>query len=236
MLITQISDCHISWPPADGSDRLGDLEQCVAYVNSLDPQPDLVVHTGDVAHDAAQIEYDKAAEKLSELSAPFCVIPGNRDDRSLLRDTFSGHLPADCHDEFVQYLIAGEKLCVIMLDTLSYQSNKGRLCQVRLDHFKDMLNRAGDRPVVIFMHHQPFEIAIAKVPLQFEDRANLAEFSSILSGHGNVREIFCGHSHRTASGEVAGIPVSTITSTARDLRLDDPGRMAKLWPTRQLAS
>ncbi len=235
MLITQISDCHISWPPAEGTDRLGDLDRCIDYVNSLDPQPDLVVHTGDVAHDAAKIEYDKAAEKLAELRAPFCVIPGNRDNRRQLRDTFLDHLPANCHDEFVQYLISTEKLCAIMLDTASTESNKGRLCRARLDHFNAMLDEAGGRPVVIFMHHQPFEIAVAKVPFQFEDRANLAEFSAILSRHPNVRQIFCGHSHRTASGQIAGIPASTISSTAKDLRMDDPGCLRKLWPTYQLA-
>lgn len=235
MLITQISDCHIAWPPAEGTDRLGDLERCVDYVNSLDPQPDLVMHTGDIAHDAKTIEYEKAAEKLAGLRAPFFVIPGNRDDRRQLRETFADHLAANCHEEFVQYMMSTEKLCAIMLDTLSTQSNKGRLCQVRLDHLDSMLNEAAGRPVVIFMHHQPFEIAIAKVPLQFEDRANLAEFSEILSGHGNVRQIFCGHSHRTASGQVAGIPAFTITSTAKDLRLDDPGCLDKLWPSHQLA-
>ena len=235
MLITQISDCHIAWPPADGTDRLGDLEQCVDYVNSLDPQPDLVVHTGDIAHDAKTIEYEKAAQRLAELRAPLCVMPGNRDDRRQLRKTFAHLLPADCHAEFIQYTISTEKLCVIMLDTLCTESNKGRLCRTRLDHFKTMLAEADGRPVVIFMHHQPFEIAIAKVPLQFEDRANLAEFAGILSGHDNVRQIFCGHSHRTASGQVAGIPASTITSTAKDLRLDDPGCMHRLWPSHQLS-
>ena len=234
MLITQISDCHIGWPAVDGTDRLGDLEECVGYVNSLDPQPDLVVHTGDIAHDAKPVEYEKAAEKLAELRAPLYVIPGNRDRRRPLRETFAHLLPASCHEEFVQYMISTDRLCVIMLDTPSTESNKGRLCRVRLDHFDSMLSEAGRRPVVIFMHHQPFEIAIAREPLQFEDRANLAEFSELLSRHGNVRQVFCGHSHRTASGQVAGIPASTITSTAKDLRLDDPGCMQKLWPSHQL--
>lgn len=235
MLITQISDCHIAWPPADGTDRLGDLERCIAYVNALDPQPDLVVHTGDVAHDGAKIEYEKAAEKLKNLRTNLCVIPGNRDDRRKLRDAFADRLPANCHEEFVQYLISIEELCVIMLDTMSTESNKGRLCRTRIDHLNGMLEQADGRPVVIFMHHPPFEIAVASVPFQFEDRANLAEFSEILSRHPNVRRIYCGHSHRTASGQIAGIAASTISSTAEDLRMDDPGCMQELWPSYQLA-
>ena len=235
MLITQISDCHIACPPAEGTDRLGDLQRCVDYVNALDPQPDLVVHTGDIAHDGARIEYEKAAEKLKRLRADLCVIPGNRDDRGQLRETFAQHLPASCHEKFLQYMVSTGKLCVIMLDTASTESNKGRLCRDRLDHLNDMLEQADGRPVVVFMHHPPFEIAVASVPFQFEDRANLAEFSEILSRHSNVRRICCGHSHRTASGQVVGISASTISSTAKDLRMDEPGCMQELWPSYQLA-
>lgn len=235
MLISQISDCHIAWPPAEGVDRLGDLQRCVDYVNGLDPQPDLVVHTGDIAHDGAKAEYEKAAEKLGQLRARLCVIPGNRDDRRELRDAFADRLPANCHEEFVQYLISTEELCVIMLDTMSIDSNKGRLCRTRLDHLNGMLEEADGRPVVLFMHHPPFEIAVASVPFQFEDRANLAEFSEILSCHSNVRRVCCGHSHRAASGHIAGIAASTISSTAEDLRMDKPERMQELWPSHRLA-
>ncbi len=235
MLITQISDCHIAWPPAGGTDRLGDLQRCVDYVNALDPQPDLVVHTGDIAHDGARIEYEKAAEKLENLRANLCVIPGNRDDRGQLRDAFADHFPANCHEEFVQYLVSTEKFCVIMLDTMSIESNKGRLCRARLDHLSGMLEEADGRPVVIFMHHPPFEIAVASVPFQFEDRANLVEFTEILSRHSNVCRIYCGHSHRTANGQVAGIVASTISSTAEDLRMDEPESLQELWPSYKLA-
>ncbi|WP_108882173.1 metallophosphoesterase [Anderseniella sp. Alg231-50] len=235
MLITQISDCHIAWPQPDGTDRLRDLERCVDFVNGLDPQPDLVVHTGDIAHDGARVEYEKAAEKLKELRAELCVIPGNRDDRSKLREVFADRLPANCHPEFVQYLVSTDELCVLMLDTMSTQSNKARLCRARMDHLKGMLEQANGRPVVIFMHHPPFEIAVAPVPFQFEDRANLAEFAELLSRHSDVRRIYCGHSHRAADGQIAGIAASTISCTAKDLRVGQPGHLEESWQTYRLA-
>ncbi len=225
MLIVQISDSHIAVPAASGSDRAGDLRRCVEYINGLARQPDLVVHSGDIAHHGKPAEYSIAAQILDELRAKLCVIPGNRDDRGALRAAFANRLPQNCHGEFIQYAIVREHMRAIMLDTLSTQSNKGRLCEARLAHLGEMLNDAGGRPVSVFMHHPPFEIAEAPVPFQFEDRGNRDDFSAILSRHRNIQHIYCGHSHQSASGTIAGIDASTIPSIAVDLRR---GRLAAL--------
>lgn len=225
MLIAQISDSHIAVPASSGSDRAGDLQRCVESINGLAPQPDLVVHSGDVAHYGKPAEYADAARILDGLRAQLCVIPGNRDDRRAFRAAFANRLPENCHGEFIQYAIAREQVCAIMLDTVSTQSNKGRMCKARLGHFDEMLNDAGGRAVVVFMHHPLFEIADAPEPFQFEDRSNRDDFSGIVSRHRNVQHIYCGHSHQTASGKIAGIDASTIPSIAVDLRKGRPAAM-----------
>jgi len=106
MLIAHISDCHIELPAVEGSDRAGDLSRSVDYVNGLDTQPDLVVHNGDVTHFGKPEEYAEAVRLLDGLNAPFCVIPGNRDDRGAMRKAFESRLPDGCHPEFIQYAIA----------------------------------------------------------------------------------------------------------------------------------
>jgi 3',5'-cyclic AMP phosphodiesterase CpdA len=170
-------------------------------------------------------EYAQAARILDWLRAQLCVIPGNRDDRLAFWAAFAARLPANCHREFVQYAIVREHACAIMLDTVSTQSKKGRLCKARLAHLGEMLNDAGNRQVVVFMHHPPFEIAEAPEPFQFEDRGNRDDFSGIVSRYRNARHIYCGHSHRTASGKIAGIDASTIPSVAADLRKGRPAGM-----------
>ena len=235
MLIAHLSDSHIAVPAVSGSDRSGDLQRCVEYVNALAAQPDLVVHSGDIAHYGKPAEYAEAARILDGLRAPLCVIPGNRDDRRAFRAAFARCLPENCHGEFVQYAIMRERVCAIMLDSVSTQSGKARLCEARLAHLGDMLDDAGDRPVVVFMHHPPFEIAEAPEPFQFEDRGNWEDFSSIVSQHPNVRHIYCGHSHRTASGKIAGINASTIPSIAADLRKGRPAGMQEVGPVYWLA-
>jgi 3',5'-cyclic AMP phosphodiesterase CpdA len=235
MLIAHISDCHIALPAPEGSDRSGDLRRSVDYVNRLDPQPDLVVHTGDVAHDAKREEYAKAVSILDRLQMRLCAIPGNRDDRAAFRTAFAGCLPDNCHNEFIQYAMVCKRCCAIMLDSISTQSNKGRLCAARLAHFEAMLSDAGDRPVVVFMHHPPFEVTESNYPIQFEDWGEVDTFSGIISRHRNVKQIFCGHSHRTAKGKVASVDASTIPSMAVDLRMGPPAGLQEVLPVYRLA-
>ena len=68
--IVQISDTHIS---NDVPQRLNDLEQCVNVINNLPTQPDIVVHTGDISHDALAQEYHNARQQLDKLKAPYFV-------------------------------------------------------------------------------------------------------------------------------------------------------------------
>ena len=230
MLIAHISDSHIAVPAAEGSDRMRDLGRSVDYINGLDPQPDLVVHTGDITHNGTPAEYSESLTVLDQIRASLCVIPGNRDDRSALRAAFANRLPESCHGEFIQYSIVNDGWCVIMLDSISTQSNKGRLCETRLAHFSAMLDDAGDMPVIVFMHHPPFDVSVSTYPVQFEDWSDVDAFSGIISRHRNVRHVYCGHTHRTATGNIAGIGASTIPSLATDLRMDSPGTMQEVWP------
>jgi len=235
MLIAHISDSHIELPAADGSDRAGDLLRSVEHINALDPQPDLVVHTGDVTHFGKPEEYAESVRLLDRLRAPFCVIPGNRDDRVGLRNAFESRLPDNCHSEFVQYAIVNEGLCAIMLDSVSIESNKARMCETRLTHFQALLDAAGDRPVVVFMHHPPFEVTESSYPVQFEDWSEVDALAGIVSRHRNVLHVYCGHSHRAAKGKIAGIGASTIPSMATDLRMGPPADMGEVLPVYRFA-
>ena len=227
-----ISDSHVELPAA-ARQRSRGRPLCAglsSYVNALDPQPDLVVHGGDVAHDARPEEYAEAMRILRHLDAPLCAIPGNRDRRVPFREAFSGHLPDSCHSGFVQFAIMTGSHCAIMLDSISEETNKGRLCTERLAHFEAMLTDAGDRQVVVFMHHPPFEVTESKYPIQFDDWNEVEAFAGIVERHSNVVKVCCGHSHRIAKGMVGGVEVSTIPSIAEDLRLGPPALMEQVLP------
>ncbi|MGI9388174.1 MAG: metallophosphoesterase, partial [Methyloligellaceae bacterium] len=86
MRIIQLSDSHLS---NDKPSRAVELEACIAYIKSLQPQPDAIVHTGDIAHDGDVEEYETARRLLDRLTVPYFVLAGNRDNRSNLIKVFA---------------------------------------------------------------------------------------------------------------------------------------------------
>ena len=88
MIIAQISDTHIALDTEDSGQRIRDFEVVIEDINRLDPQPDLIIHTGDVVHNGRADEYEVATSILSKAKAPVFAIPGNKDKRQEMRDAF----------------------------------------------------------------------------------------------------------------------------------------------------
>ena len=219
MIIAQISDTHIDLEGPNGPARIRDLEDCVDDINRLDPPPDVVIHTGDVAQNGSPAEYREAARILGALSSPLCVAAGNRDDRAAIRAAFpaEGYLLPDT--PFVQYSVEAFPVRLIAVDTLSENSNKGNFCKLRADNLRAALADDMTRPAAVFMHHPPFEVRESKYPFQFETQDAVATLGQALKGQKHVARVFCGHTHRDTGGEIAGVPVSSMPSVAVDLRL-----------------
>lgn len=216
--IVHISDTHIS---NDMPQRLTDLENCVRVINALDAPPDLIVHTGDISHDGLAQEYHNARQLLDELKAPYFVMAGNRDKRAELLSEFSDtryRLPTQ---GWVQYSIEEYPVRLLMLDTVSTDTNKGQLCQERLDHLELMLEADTTKPVALFLHHTPFEAVGIPDPYQYEDWNDVEKLAKIISRFTNICGVYCGHVHRFIDGEIAGVKASAISCLAADLRKGD---------------
>ena len=61
-------------------------------------------------------------------------------------------------------------------------------------------------------------------PLQFESWKKIDYLTQVLKDNAQVKQIFCGHTHRNVKSQLIGIPASTVPSVAVDLRLDDVSR------------
>ncbi len=215
MIIAQISDSHVT-PGHPG--RADALAACVQDINSQPESVDLVVHTGDLVHDATASEYETVSHILERLEKPWFVIPGNRDRRAPMTKAFSTDRLGASEDGFLQYEIPGFPLRLIALDTLDETAKLGTLCDVRFAHLKTMLAEDKNTPTAIFMHHPPYDVVESDFPFQFDSRQTVERFDQILKSYPNFIRIFCGHSHRASEGRIGSIQASTIPSIALDLR------------------
>jgi len=221
MLIAQLSDPHIKSPGQllyDRIDTAGYLERAVAHVLRLDPLPDLVIMTGDLVDGGKAEEYALLRRLLAPLPMPLYAIPGNHDAREALRAAFAdkGFFPPE---GFLQYVVEDQPVRLIALDTLVEGKPYGELCADRLAWLDARLGEQGDKPVVLFMHHPPFECGIDAFDharLQHGDQ-RLAE---LVRRHGNVERAVCGHVHRPIQVRWAGTMASIAPSTAHQATLD----------------
>lgn len=221
MIIAQISDTHIDPNNPDAASRIRNLEQCVRDINQLDESPDVVIHTGDLAHNGTPEKYLEAARVLETLCCPLFIAAGNRDDRIALSSIFPESCSLCPDSSFIQYSIDKFPVRLIAADTLSETSNMGGFCKLRADNLRLLLSENPSKPTAIFMHHPPFEIHASKHNWHFNSAEAIAKFEQTLDGAGQVKRIFCGHSHRDVEGVTAGVPASCTPSVAVNLRVGD---------------
>ena len=152
--IIQITDTHLS---EEHPSRTDDLKRCLVAIKNEPRNPDFLIHTGDITHNGLESEYRTAMQAIDNTAIPCYVLPGNRDNRQTMLDYFSASSYLPAQSRFFQYSIEDFDTRVIVLDTHSVNSNKGELCEQRFRILEKMLATDSSRPVVIVMHHTPFE-------------------------------------------------------------------------------
>ena len=223
MLIAQITDTHIKSPRGRLAyktvDTASNLERCVAHVVALEPQPDLVLMTGDLTDFGRPEEYELLRELLRPLSMPVYVIPGNHDERGALLSAFGDEAYLDGQTSgFVHYTIENYPVRLIGLDTSIPGDAQGTLCSERLAWLDARLNEQPDRPTVLFMHHPPFKTGIDAMDRQgFIDADRLG---ALVERHLQVQHIICGHVHRPIHIQWHGVTVSVGPSASHYVTLD----------------
>jgi len=216
MLIVQISDLHVTLPGADPgtAGHAANLARCVADIARMEPRPDLVLATGDLAESGTVAEYRYVRELLAPLQAPIRVIPGNHDDRQAMRTAFAddSHLPAG--DGPLCYTLEECEPALVALDTLVPGADGGMLDGPQRAWLETTLARLAGRTLVVVMHHPPIATGIRcmdEIALEPKSAGRLGE---IVARHGRVERIVCGHVHRPIQARWNGTLVSICPSTA----------------------
>jgi 3',5'-cyclic-AMP phosphodiesterase len=220
MLIAQISDLHVTVPgqsPGDGVDSTANLTRAIAAINALDPQPDVVIASGDLVEWGTDTEYARLRDLLATLRAPCRLMAGNHDDRAALLRAFPSCKPSLGVDGLQQVVDVGP-LQLILLDSLVPGTASGTLGSHRLAWLDARLTETGVRPAMVFVHHPPIETGVPQV-----DDSRLSdgvELAALCVRHRNVVRVACGHLHRQVFCAWAGTTLSVCPSTAHQFHFD----------------
>lgn len=214
--LVQLSDPHVGADWGFG-DPVAKLAAAVEAVQSLVPDPDAVLISGDLADHAADAEYEQARELAARLGAPLYVLAGNHDDRASLRRHFD---VSGAEGEPVQYAADLGPLRLVVLDSTRPGEDRGELDADRLAWLEATLAAAPDAPTLVALHHPPLEIGIPAFDRDALPPADRRALGAVVAAHPQVRRIVAGHVHRTVYAELAGRSVLAAPSTYVQALLD----------------
>ncbi|MEJ8840290.1 phosphodiesterase [Ramlibacter sp. AN1133] len=223
-MIVQLTDLHIREPGRLAYGRIDTapyLRRAVRSVLALRQRPQAVVITGDLTDFGRPQEYAHLQDLLAPLDMPIYLLPGNHDDREQMRRSFPSHAYLGTSG-FVQYSVAAAGMRLIALDTCDPGHSHGRLCDDRLDWLASELHAHRDVPVVVAMHHPPFETLIGHMD-KIGLREGAGRLEAIVARHPNVERVICGHLHRSIEVRFGGTIACTSPAPAHQVTLDlDP--------------
>lgn len=220
--LVQLSDPHVTAANQLAYQRVDTcayFERAIKQIAQCTHAVDAVLITGDLTFDGSAAEYEQLRYLLQPLRVPVYLMPGNHDDRQNLRDVFNDHSELFQSDDNIQYEIDLGQYRLLCLDTSVPGKGHGELCSQRLNWLRDKLKLQTDRPVVVAMHHPPFQTHIRSMDQMglLEGRDQLLE---IMSSAPQVQRLLCGHLHRPIQCLFGGVLAQTAPSTAHQIELN----------------
>lgn len=212
MLIAQATDLHLHADP--GHPNLARFKRVLDHLLTLQPQPDLLVLSGDLADDGALESYRHLQGALARWPHPVRFALGNHDSRAHFQAVFGG---VGAADGFVQGCSAFGALQVVVLDTLEEGRHGGAFCAARAAWLRQAVQESRGAPLLVFLHHPPVDVGIPWIdPGPHQDW--IARLDGALQ-EAQVAGICSGHVHLGGVFRWRGRQVVTCPSSSSDLSL-----------------
>lgn len=207
LYIAQITDTHLYADPR--GQLLGlNTRDCLTRIIDLaisTQAPDLVVASGDLAHDGSPQAYQHLHTCFSRLGVPIYCLPGNHDEAVALRAN------SEC-----DHLYSSRSVCIggwllLFLDSTVTGSDGGHLAETELDELDTALASHPGLPALVCLHHQPVNIGSRWLDTMAVD--NPKAFFNIIDRHPQVRAVIWGHVHQTFEQQRNGVRLLSTPST-----------------------
>ena len=221
-VVAHVSDTHLLAGDArqyDAIDTVARFASALDRLSRIDPPPQALVFTGDLADLGEPAAYHRLAAMVEPLAAAmgaqvvWCM--GNHDERAAYSRELFGEESEEPQDRV--YDVAG--LRVVSLDTTVPGWHHGDLTDDQLGWLSDVLATPAEHGTILALHHPPIPAPMCPVAevIELRDTARLAD---VVRGS-DVRAILGGHYHFTSHSTFAGVPVSVAAATCN---LADPAR------------
>lgn len=207
-IVAQITDTHLFAEPNQAQKGIitaQSFQSVLERVKQLQPQPDLLLLTGDLSQDETPESYQHLYRCVSPLSIPAYWIGGNHDDLSIMEQYLTGE-PFFPHKSFQQ----GDWQFILLNSAIPGCVYGGFSTQT-LEWLEEQLQQSRQLPTLIALHHPPLSINsewMDNISLQNPDN-----FLTILENYPQVKLVIFGHIHQEFSHERQGIHYFGTPST-----------------------
>lgn len=188
--VVQLTDSHLyAGPDADllGLDTHESLQAVIDLVLDETPGMDLVLATGDITQDGSEAAYRRFVAAMQRLPAPCHWLAGNHDDAELMQQIGAA-------SGLTREWVDTGRWRLVLLDSSVPGAVAGHLGEAQLALLDRAIEQAGDRFVLVCLHHHPVPIGCGWMdPLGL---LNAAQLLSRLEANPRVRGVLWGHVHQ----------------------------------------
>ena len=228
--IAHLSDPHLlaggalQYGHVDTEARLG---AALARLGRLDPAPEAIVFTGDLADKGEPKAYQRLRELVEPVAASIGAqviwVMGNHDDRAAYAQQLFDTDPEGASEATQDRVHDISGLRVVSLDSTVPGWHHGELTEAQLGWLADVLATPAPHGTLLAMHHPPIPVPMMRLAeiIELHDQQALAD---VLTGT-DVRAIIGGHFHFTSHSTFAGIPVSVASATCYTSELSPNQRL-----------
>jgi Icc protein len=214
--ILQISDLHLFADPTaelKGICTRERLERVLAALREEVSKAELLVVTGDLAHDERLETYQALRELLADWLPRVRVLPGNHDNREFMRQVFGDIVLAAGERNVFEGTAGSWRL--IGLDSQIPGEVAGELGTEQFSWLKQQLV-SNSLPTSLFLHHPP--VLVGSPWLDQIGLANASALWELLDRFPHVKLICTGHIHQELTVSRGGVVVLATPSTGVQFR------------------
>jgi Icc protein len=191
--VLQLTDLHLFAEP-DGlfnnTNTRDSFRSVLNHVQQHYEKPDLIVLTGDLAHDGKPETYQFISDALRVFSTPVYCVLGNHDNRDSANSVYPRNpITMDLHCVLKHWQI-------IMLDS-NYQPNpesyEGEISEFDLQRMTELATRHSDKSILIATHHNLPEHADRGVAVEVRNHQRVMQHLEQLP---NLKAVISGHVHQ----------------------------------------